>query len=75
MCVGREGLCLCVSVCVCICVSVCLPVWACVCVCVCVLGEKQLITNYRWIMWDPEFQKTDVRVCRFLSLWAISEFP
>ena len=60
-----------------VCVSVCVCVCACVgmCMSVCVLGEKQLITNYRWIMWNPEFQKTDVRVCRFLSLWAISEFP
>ena len=68
-----------VCVCVCLCVSVFVCPYVClcghVCVCVCVLGEKQLITNYRWIMWDPEFQKTDVRVCRFLSLWAISEFP
>ena len=60
-----------------VCLSVCLSVCVCVgmCMCVCVLGEKQLIANYRWIMWNPEFQKTDVRVCRFLSLWAISEFP
>ena len=66
---------MCVCVYVCLCVCVCVYLCVCMCVSVCVLGEKQLIMNYRWIMWTPEFQKTDVRVCRLLSLWAISEFP